>query len=117
MKHRATPRFAVLAASYPPLRLRCPAMRARRRPRLKAGAGHGATVAPDQLDFHDDIPRTCNVSPLTRWLAFDDLNLTHLEFAIGLRCRDDDMLRTTVATMRIAEVFVIGRGHHVEECR
>src|SRR6266851_2210798 len=41
--------------------------------------------------------------------------LADLEFAVGLGGRDDHVLGAAVAAMRIGQVFVIRRCHHVDE--
>src|SRR5258708_20712853 len=42
-------------------------------------------------------------------------NLPDLELAVSLSRRDDDMLRASIAAMRIAPILVIGRCHHIDE--
>src|SRR5258708_12824154 len=42
-------------------------------------------------------------------------NLPDLELAVRFACADDDMLRASIAAMRIAPILVIGRCHHIDE--
>src|SRR5438046_2588517 len=123
MKHRATPRFVALAASWPPLRRQRRPMRAQWQLRRKIEANHVVRGGPDWLGFHYGISRTrsppffivdsadqaeriegrarCNIFSAIRFSGF---SLSDLEFAVGLGCRDDHVLGAAVAAMRIAQV-------------